>query len=368
MKAITTQEAPLVDRLFGWWYRIAIPPEVPDDAPLRDRMRVRSGKLTGMIILFEMLIALVTLIVVIIEKNTFDAPVIGVCLITLIIGVVLNRQGKTTAAGILVIILEEIGVIVSILGVGNVRIPVDSASLIDFDFFIGADLIAASMLAPWVTFPLTLGNCFITAAIITFAYKSPDLIRDLSTRAFYIYAYPIETQLLVATVCFLWASSTYREMRRASNAEEVNNLTMALVKQQQTEDLRKRQLEESIQQILSVHIKFANGNWHARVSLSQQNVLWPLAGSLNNLLARLQSWRYDAIQLQRNEQAIHQLLQNIQRAKREKKSIRAYKTGTPLDVVIQEISKGIAGPQQTSGLSSGYHHLHTVIDPRREGP
>jgi hypothetical protein len=83
------------------------------------------------------------------------------------------------------------------------------------------------------------------------------------------------------------------------------------------------------------------------VSLDQQKVLWSLAGSLNNLLARLQSWRYDAVQFQRNEQAIQQLLQNIQRARWERKPLQVYTTGTSLDAVIQEISKGIAGPQQT---------------------
>ncbi len=344
MKAITTQEASLGDRLFSWWYRIAAPPEVPDNAPLRDRMRVRSGKLTSMIILFEIIAALVTFIVLIIENNLFATPIVGAVLITLIIGAVLNHLGKTTIAGILLVVTEEIGVTASILGPGVLLHP---GSLINFYFFIVSELIAASLLIPWVTLPLTLSNCLLTAAMITFMPKAPDMIQDLHNRAFYIYAYPIEIQLLVAMVCFLWASSTFREMRRANNAEEVTSLTMALAKQQQAENLKQQQLEESMRQILSVHMEVANGNWHARVSLDQQNVLWSLAGSLNNLLARLQSWRYDAVQLQRNEQAIQQLLQNIQRARWERTPLQVYTTGTSLDAVIQEISKGIAGSQQT---------------------
>ncbi len=345
MKDIISQEIFLGEQLFGWWYRIAAPPEVPDDAPLRNRMRVRSGKLTSMIILFEIIAALITLTVLIIHNNVFATPIVGIVLITLIIGMALNRLGKTTTAGVLLIVVEEIGVIASIWAPGSV---LRSEALIDFNFFIVAELVAASLLTPWVTLPLTLSNCLITAAMITFMPKAPDLIQDLHDRAFYIYAYPIEIQILVAIVCFLWASSTFREMRRANNAEEVSSLTMALAKQQQTENLKKQQLEESIQQILSVHIEVANGNWHARVSLDRQNVLWSLAGSLNNLLARLQSWRYDAIQLRRNEQVIQQLLQNIQRARWERTPLQVYTTGTSLDAVIQEISKGIAGPQQTS--------------------
>jgi hypothetical protein len=343
MKDIITNEIFLGEQLFGWWYRIAAPPEVPDDAPLRNRMRVRSGKLTSMIILFEIIAALVTLIVLIIQNNLFAGPIVGIVLITLIIGMRLNRLGKTTTAGVLLIVVEEVGVIASIWAGG---ILLRSEALTGFYFFIVAELIAASLLTPWVTLPLTLSNCLITAAMITFLPKAPDLIQDLQYKAFYIYAYPIEIQILVAIVCFLWASSTFREMRRANNAEEITNLTMALSKQQQAENLKKQQLEESIQQILLVHMEVANGNWHARVSLDQQNVLWSLAGSLNNLLARLQSWRYDAIQFQRNEQAIQQLLHNIQKARWERTPLPVYTTGTSLDAVIQEISRGIAGPNK----------------------
>ena len=359
MKAITVQEASLGNQLFGWWYRIAAPPEVPDDAPLRNRMCVRSGKLTSMIILFEIIAAVVTLLVLIIQNNVFATSIVGIVLISLIIGATLNRLGKTTTAGVLLIVVEEIGVIASILAPGSV---LRSEALIDFNFFIVAELVAASLLTPWVTLSLTLSNCLITAAIITFTPKAPELIQDLQYRAFYIYTYPIEIQLLVTMVCFLWVRSTFREMARANSAEEISNLTMALAKHQQTENLEKQQLEESIQRILLVHMEVANGNWHARVSLDQQNVLWSLAGSLNNLLARLQSWRYDAIQLQKNEQAIQQLLQEIQKAKWEKTPLQAYTTGTSLDAVIQEISKGIAGPQRADQRSNDPSTFPGLVD------
>jgi type II secretory pathway pseudopilin PulG len=93
-------------------------------------------------------------------------------------------------------------------------------------------------------------------------------------------------------------------------------------------------------------MQVANGNLHARVPLDQHNVLWTIAGSLNNLVARLQRWRQDAIQLRQNEQALQQLLYNIQMARREGKSLQAYTTGTSLDALIQEVSKWRAAPQQ----------------------
>ena len=67
MKAFTTQEVPLEDRLFGWWYRIAAPPEVPDEAPLRLRMQVRSGKLMSVVFLAE----IITVLAITIQTTIF---------------------------------------------------------------------------------------------------------------------------------------------------------------------------------------------------------------------------------------------------------------------------------------------------------
>jgi len=86
----------------------------------------------------------------------------------------------------------------------------------------------------------------------------------------------------------------------------------------------------------------------ARVPLDQQNVLWSVAGSLNNLLARLQSWRQGAMTLQQNEQLLQQLIYNIQLAKRQGQTLQAYKTGTSLDALIMEISKPPVNGTSTS--------------------
>src|SRR5215813_6625039 len=128
-------------------------------------------------------------------------------------------------------------------------------------------------------------------------------------------------------------------MKRAGTAEEINKLTMEVATQRQVIEEEKQQLEEGIEQIISVHMQVANGNLSARVPLDQRNVLWTLAGSLNNLIARLQRWRQDALRSQQTEQALQQLLSNIQMARRQGKSLQPYATGTSLDALIQEISK-----------------------------
>ncbi len=342
MKAFTTQEITLADRLFGWWYRIAAPSEVPDEAPLRLRMRVRSGRLMSVVFLSEIILVLIFAIGCFITHDLVTALAATMALVAIVIGTSLNRMGKTVTAGILILVAEEMGVIACILLTDR---EVNAHLVAQIFFFLAPELIAAEMITPWVTFPVTLGNCLITAGMIAFFPKTPEVMFSLHAYFYVIYGAPIVMQMLVAVICFLWVSSTYKEMRRANSAEEVSKLTLAMGSQQQVLQQQKQQLEANIQQIVSVHLQAANGNLQARVPLDQQNVLWPVAGSLNNLLARLQRWRYDAVQHQQNQQALQQLLQNIQMARRQGKPLQAYTTGTSLDAVILEISKWTSASQ-----------------------
>jgi hypothetical protein len=349
MKSFINQEVPLADRLFGWWYNIAAPPEVPDEAPLRMRMRVRSGRLMSVVFLMEFVIVIALIIELGVEGRALSNPTAAMVLIPLTIGVILNRKGKTVTAGILLLVMEESAVILSNFVIDR---GTNSLILIDSFFFLAPELIAAETIAPWVTFPVTLLNSILTILLIFLMPRTPDLTAALNKGAFFFYAVPVEIQILVSVVCFLWVSNTYKEMKRANSAEEVSKLTLEMAKQQQVVEQEKQQLEESIQQIVSVHMQVANGNWHARVPLDQHNMLWSIAGSLNNLLARLQRQRYDTLQLQRNEEAIQQLLHQVQTARWQGKPLEAYKTGTPLDAVILEISKWTATTQQApSSLS-----------------
>jgi hypothetical protein len=296
----------------------------------------------SVVFLMEYVIVIALIIELAIEGRALSNPTAAMVLIPLTIGVVLNRKGKTVSAGVLLLVIEESAVILSNFVIDR---GVTSLILIDSFFFLAPELIAAETIAPWVTFPVTFCNCILTVVLIHFLPRTPDLALALDRAPYFFYAVPVEIQILVSVVCFLWVSSTYKEMKRANSAEEVSKLTLELAKQQNTLQQEKQKLEESIQQIVSVHMQVANGNWHARVPLDQHNVLWSIAGSLNNLLARLQRQRYDTLQLQKNEEAIQQLLYQVQTARRQGKPLEAYKTGSSLDAVVLEISKWTATTQ-----------------------
>jgi hypothetical protein len=161
------------------------------------------------------------------------------------------------------------------------------------------------------------------------------------TSRYELYFQPLSVQIVVILVSLFWTSSTTTEMKRANRAEEINKLSQALAAQQQNAIQEKQQLEESIQQIVAVHMQVANGDFNARVPLDRGNVLWSIAGSLNNLLSRVQRWRQEAQQLQRTEQAMQQALYIIQQAKKQGTVPRLQKTGTALDPLLAEITEDI---------------------------
>jgi nitrate/nitrite-specific signal transduction histidine kinase len=62
---------------------------------------------------------------------------------------------------------------------------------------------------------------------------------------------------------------------------------------------QKQELESGIEQILQTHVQVANGDFSTRAPLARDHLLWQIAHSLNNLLARLQSLSHAEAELQR---------------------------------------------------------------------
>jgi Type IV pili methyl-accepting chemotaxis transducer N-term len=74
--------------------------------------------------------------------------------------------------------------------------------------------------------------------------------------------------------------------------QEIMTLQQAISKQ-------KQELESGIQLILETHVQVANGDFATRAPLAQDHLLWQIAYSLNNLLARLQRLSQAEAELQR---------------------------------------------------------------------
>jgi len=135
-------------------------------------------------------------------------------------------------------------------------------------------------------------------------------------------------------ITYLWVTSATQAIARADRATEIASLERIMAEQAQMEAEQKRELEKSIQQIVQTHSQVANGDFAARVPLNRGAVLWEVAGSLNNLLSRLQRWRQDSLKLQSYDAALALYIQA--RNQRPNELISWQLTGTPIDILVQQ--------------------------------
>ncbi len=144
-------------------------------------------------------------------------------------------------------------------------------------------------------------------------------------------AKPVILQIILAVVSYLWARSMSRAIGRADRAEELAALEHSVAEQ-------RRQLEVGAQQLLETHVRVSNGEFGARAPVVQDNILWQVAASLNNLLARLQKSAQSDHQLRRTEDELRRLAGAIDDAQAGRRPIWPAPTGTAADLIIERIT------------------------------
>src|SRR5690349_7448624 len=112
MQTTSSIQQTTVDRLFGWWYTLAAP-STPADTFLAHR-----GKFISLVLFIEMLSSLPSYFAV--SSPLLLIP-LTISMMTLVIGVFLNRMGKSVAAGVLVVVILEISMSFSILSIGEMK-------------------------------------------------------------------------------------------------------------------------------------------------------------------------------------------------------------------------------------------------------
>ncbi|HZC77676.1 MAG TPA: hypothetical protein VE258_07995, partial [Ktedonobacterales bacterium] len=137
---------------------------------------------------------------------------------------------------------------------------------------------------------------------------------------------------------WLGANSVESAIRRADRAEDLAALEHAVSEQ-------RRQLEVGAQQLLETHVRVANGDYGARAPVVQDNILWQVAASLNNLLARLQKSAQADHQLRRTEDELRRLAGAIDDAQAGRRPIWPAPTGTAADLIIERITGRSRQPQ-----------------------
>src|SRR5260221_719136 len=264
---------------------------------LEQRERVRRSRLTSWIIL-----GLLVMELAIMPAGLFDPPTLiaaGAAFVGTLIAAALNRFGFVIGAGILLVVLVWGAILGAIISAPNGNL--DTIYLPGYDLFAITVVLGASILPRIAAFPIALLN--VTTIILDFSFqpKVGDLTRWLALEGpAPLVARPIALQIIIAVVAYLWVRGTDDAIRRADRAEEIAALEHSIAEQ-------KRQLDLGIEQLLQTHVRAANGDFTARAPLRQENVLWQIASSLNNLLARMQRAAQADHQLARTEEELRRL-------------------------------------------------------------
>ena len=309
--------------LVKWWYDLTALPEPEVNASFVKRETARKSRLFSTVLFYFTLVLIVFFPCCLLLPNKYDIWIDGILIVLSIVSLVLNRQGQTTMAGIIVVAAFQLALTIIIF----TTTPFDETSIQIYDLFIMTELLTVSLLPPQTVFILAVANSAVIVASLLYEPHTQILAIDLQTQFIPVMIRPVALQFIIAGVTYVWVYSTLKAISRADRAEMVASLEHALVEQ-------KRELEVGIEQILQTHVAVANGNFNARAPLSQDNVLWQIARALNTLLVRLQRASQAEKELQRVQQAVAYSVNMIQQAEQHQQPPRLPFTQTAIDPLV----------------------------------
>ncbi len=324
------------DGILQWWYRIASPPEPNDSAPFEERERFRRGRTGSQITIVLFIVILISFPAAFAGSNPLLLAILAIDLVVLTLALALNRSGRVTIAGIMVVLSFSASPIVNILttpgGVNTGALPI-------FGLLVLPLMCAVSFLPPRWVFVVAAGNCLFTLFVLTFMPSSGELHEILKVAFPGIVTPILLGQIIVSIVAFLWVRGASLAILRADRAEEIARLEAIEIKRQEEQLAMSKQIEEGIQHIITtMSAVVAQNDFSIRVPLSQENILWRASKSINNLLSRLQGLKQSQEELKRTHAIAAEVAQNI----RDGHPIHLTSwTGTALDLVILEYNKRV---------------------------
>jgi hypothetical protein len=320
----------------SWWYRLSAPDE---SFELDGKAIIPRSRLASILILAT-LIASIAFIPSALTSDSMHVlpPVIAMFLVGCI-SIPLNKRGKVTIVGILIVASLDIALAYSLFSYPNFTLTQNAVPI--YDLFVLSDIIAISLLPPGSIFFVSLYHSVFMLADIFIQPHTPDLQLLLTQTSYSIMVRPLTIQIVVALITFLWVRNTIKALERANKAELVAKLEHTIA--QQREDL-----DEGIQQILQTLVQAANGNLNVRAPLARQSVLWQVGVGLNTLLARFQRTSQSERELQQLRSEIRRLITTVQTAKSLQTPLWTTPGGTELDLLTGELM-GHAFLQPPSG-------------------
>lgn len=320
--------------LIQLWYWISSPPEPRASASFEERELFRRGRTGSQITIFLYILVFLSFPAAFAGSNSLLISILVVDLFVLTFAIILNRFKKVSAAGIMVVLCMAASPTTNILttpgGVNTSALPI-------FGLLVVPLMCAVSFLPAWWVFVVGAANCLFALYTLKVLPSSGELHQVLNSGFPGIFLPIVIGQVLVSIVAFLWVRGATQALRRADRAEVIVELEADEIKRQEAQIEISKQVEDGIQQILATLNSVVTQNDFAmRVPLKQENILWRVGRSINNLLARLQGLKRDHEELERT----HAVANVIAEYMKEGQPIKLETwTGTAFDPIIMAYNK-----------------------------
>jgi type II secretory pathway pseudopilin PulG len=364
----------MVRNIVSLWYWIGAPAPVSGTASFDKRETVRRGRAASWILLIVLLLDVLPI------PGVLNKPSIVIILLVVFgidfIALLFNRGGKIRTAGVLTILTTLIGLVGTLLSVPGGATAVD---LPLFDLMLEATVVAAAMISPVGSLVVTLINGAIIWFVLHLGTLSPGLESILQARGFTVLLQAWQLQVIIGIFLYIITKSALEALKRADRAEEIEKLQRLEIERQEEHVQRENMLNMAIEQILGTLQTFNNGDWNAKVPVERDHILFRVAYSINNLLARLSRSRQAEQELAQSQQEIHTLrirLQALQNARTTQagqttpdrtnqalaqlanaiwsNKLPTESTGTPVDEIIVALrARDAAIPKETRVLNNG---------------
>lgn len=281
--------------------------------------------------------------------------------------VLLNRVGQVTLSGLTIIALIDFGVLGFIITEAS-NSPTDPGLSyhgvgVFYIFILGT--LTAGMVLP-NRFILLIGALHVGLIVAVFSLLPPshllqaEILAHDGGQGYETLLGPILVQVCGAADVWLFAWSVDHAILRASRAEELAEARARLNVQTRQIAGQKRRLEEAISVVQNVQARVANGDYSARVSL-QENELLPLAVSFNILAERLGRHRSIEQDYHRLEGALQQLLEACSALARGAAPAAMRATGTVADRIYPFLTRMQHIVSRSVQVGAMAEDLHIVL-------
>ena len=325
----------------AWWYRLTTPKPPSSNISFRTREMVRRGRLGSNIVLTALLLIMVDSVLALLAKHYLIVCIQVIVLVIFCVALRYNQQGHRLTTGLLVVVSGEIGSILTLIVLGTANQLMSGSGFFEL---LALEILAVSLLPAESVFAVALINVLFTYVALFLSSHHVSLVQTLWLADIQTFLHPTLLYFFVATVTYIWARSTMRAIAYADSAEVVATIEHAMAEQEHVTAQQKRILDQSIYSITQTHLRVANGDYSVRVPITQENVLWPIAGSLNTLLARIQRLGREAAKLEKTEQEAARLAAALHSVRTGGPPILFRRSGTAIDLIILELATSVETP------------------------